>query len=156
MTNVGPTNSRPSALANPAGGLVADPASGFSIGRPKPFWGERLVWCASLSVPAAVSYRYQPSHPPEETCSFGMDFSFVVPFGVGLQSGSLAIFDNLATPVAADADWVKGPVVVRGRAIYAVLGGGVAGTDYRLVWTAVDNQGSTWPRTVLCLCAETS
>ena len=155
MTVVGPANSWSSALVDPRAGLVADP-SGFAIGFAKPSWGERLIWCSSLSVPNAVSYRYQPSHPSLETCNFGLDFSFLVPFGVGLNSGSLAIFTNLATPVAADADWVKGPVVVRGRALYASLGGGVAGTDYQLRWIARDNQGSIWPRTVLCLCSETS
>ena len=155
MSDVRPTNARQSALIDPAANLIADP-SGFSVGVNKPFWGERLLWCASLSAPSAVSHRYQPSHPPQETCNFGIDFSPVVPFGVGLQSGSISIFANLATPVAADADWVKGPVVVRGRAIYALLGGGVAGTDYQLRWTAVDNQGNTWPRTALCLCAQTS
>jgi hypothetical protein len=103
-----------------------------------------------------LSKRYLPEHPPAESCSFGVDFSFVIPFGVGISSGSLAIFTNLATPVPADADWVKGPVMVQGRAIYALLSGGVAGTDYQLVWTATDTQGNIWPRTTLCLCAETS
>ena len=103
-----------------------------------------------------ISKRYSPEHPPGESCSFGLDYSFVIPVGVGVESGTLAIFTNVANPAPADADWVKGPVTVRGRAIYANLGGGVAGTDYRLVWTAVDSQGNTWPRTTLCLCADTS
>ena len=38
-----------------------------------------------------LSRRYNPEHPPGENCSFGVDLSFVVPPGVGLASGSLAI-----------------------------------------------------------------
>jgi hypothetical protein len=45
---------------------------------------------------------------------------------------------------------------VRGRALYAMLAGGVAGTDYQLKFTAVDTAGNTWPRTALVLCADTS
>jgi hypothetical protein len=103
-----------------------------------------------------LTKRYYPEHPPSEVCNFGMDYSFVIPFGVGIASGSLAIFNNLATPVAADADWTVQAVQVRGRAIYALLTGGVPGTDYQLQWTAVDTQGNVWPRTALILCAETS
>ena len=103
-----------------------------------------------------LSRRFTPEHPPGENCSFGIDFSFIVPPGVGLTSGSLAIFTNTASPVPADADWIKGPVVVRGRALYAMLSGGVAGRDYQLKFTALDTAGNTWPRTALVLCADTS
>ena len=103
-----------------------------------------------------VSRRYIPEHPPGESCAFGYDYSFIIPVGVAIQSGALAIQTNTANPQAADSDWQKGPVNVRGRAIFANLSGGVAGTDYQLVWTAVDTQGNRWPRTALVLCAETS
>ena len=103
-----------------------------------------------------LSRRFTPEHPPGESCNFGIDFSFIVPPGVGLSSGSLAIFTNSAVPVPADADWQKGAVNVRGRALYAMLSGGVAGTDYQLKFTAVDTAGNTWPRTALVLCADTS
>ena len=103
-----------------------------------------------------LSRRFTPEHPPGENCSFGIDFSFVVPPGVGLSSGALSIFTNTAAPVPADGDWIKGPVNVRGRALYAMLSGGVAGTDYQLKFTAVDTAGNTWPRTALILCADTS
>lgn len=103
-----------------------------------------------------LSRRYTPEHPPGENCSFGVDFSFVIPPGVGLVSGTLAILTNTAAPIDATADWTIGAVTVRGRALYAMLTGGVAGTDYKLVWTANDTQGNVWPRTCLVLCAETS
>lgn len=103
-----------------------------------------------------LSRRYTPEHPPGEECNFGLDFSFVIPPGVGLVSGSLAILTNTAAPTDASADWTIGPVTVDGRALYAMLTGGVAGTDYQLKFTAVDTAGKTWPRTALVLCAETS
>lgn len=103
-----------------------------------------------------ISRRYSPEHPPGETCSFGLDYSFVVPVGVGIESGTLAILTNTAAPADASGDWTIGPVTVRGRAIYATLSGGVSGADYQLKWTAVDTQGNAWPRTTLVLCADTS
>ena len=103
-----------------------------------------------------ISRRYSPEHPPSESCSFGLDYSFVIPVGVGIESGTLSIFTNTADPQDASTDWKQGPVTVQGRAIYANLLGGVAGTDYQLRWTATDSQGNVWPRTTLVLCAETS
>jgi hypothetical protein len=103
-----------------------------------------------------LSRRYTPEHPPGEQCNFGLDYSFVIPPGVGISSGALAIFSNAVPPVAADADWTVGAVTVRGRAVYALLKGGIEGTDYQLRWTATDTQGNVWPRTTLILCAQTS
>jgi hypothetical protein len=103
-----------------------------------------------------ISRRYSPEHPPGESCNFGLDYSFIVPPGVGISSGSLSIFTNTVPPVAADTDWVKGVVTVRGRAIYANLSGGIEGKDYQLRWTAVDTEGNSFPRTTLVLCAQTS
>ena len=103
-----------------------------------------------------LSRRYDPPHPPGESCSFGLDFSFILPVGIGINSGSLAIFKNDATRAPADSDWTVGPVSVRGRAIYANLTGGVLGTDYQLTFTVTDTSGNVFPRTALVLCAETS
>jgi hypothetical protein len=103
-----------------------------------------------------LSRRYTPEHPPGEECNFGLDYSFILPPGVGLVRGSLEILTNTAAPVDASADWTIGAVMVRGRALYAMLAGGVAGTDYQLKWTALDTAGRTWPRTALVLCADTS
>lgn len=103
-----------------------------------------------------LSRRYTPEHPPQEECPFGLDYSFVIPPGVGITSGALSIFTNTVPPVAADADWVVGPVTVQGRTVYAVLSGGIEGKDYQLRWTAFDTQGNEWLRTTLVLCAQTS
>lgn len=103
-----------------------------------------------------LSRRFNPEHPPGENCKFGIDFSFIIPPGVGIASGTLAILTNGAVPVDASADWTIGPVMVRGRALYAMLTGGVPGTDYQLKFTATDTAGNKWPRVALVLCAETS
>ena len=103
----------------------------------------------------AISRRYSPEKPPGESSVFLLDFSEVIPQGVGIASGSLTIWTNTVAPVQS-ADWTIGPVGVRGRSLYANLAGGVEGVDYQLRWVAVDTSGSTWPRTALCLCAQTS
>ena len=154
LTHAWPANSRPGVVVDPAGRGLRDPSTQSFVGAPKPFWGERLLW--ALPMTQSGMQRYLPVHPPTESCDFGFDFSMVVPFGVGLTGGSLSIFTNLAVPVAADADWVKGPVAVRGRAVYALLSGGVGGTDYQLRWTVTDTAGNVWPRTALVLCGPTS
>ena len=104
----------------------------------------------------ALSRRYTPEKPPEEVCNFGMDFSFIVPPGIGLLSGELSIWTNEVAPVPADADWVVGDVMVLDRALYCNLGGGVEGVDYQLRWKATDTSGNVWPRVALVLCAQTS
>jgi hypothetical protein len=103
-----------------------------------------------------LSRRYTPEKAPGESSVFGMDFSYLIPVGVGISSGALAIATNTSPPVAADGDWTKGTVSVHDRTLYATLGGGKAGTDYQLTWTATDSNGNIWPRTALCLCALTS
>jgi hypothetical protein len=103
-----------------------------------------------------LSRRYTPEHPAGEACVFGLDFSAVIPPGVGIASGDLDIFTNTVPPNAADADWTKGPVSVQGRVLYATLAGGLDGTDYMLTWTATDTAGNVWPRTGLILVAATS
>ena len=103
-----------------------------------------------------LSRRYTPEHAPGESCSFGCDFSAIVPVGMGLASGTIRIFTNTANPVDVTADWIIGPIQVHGRALYAMLTGGVAGTDYQIQWTAVDTAGNVWPRTTLVLCGATS
>ena len=102
-----------------------------------------------------LSRRYTPEWAPGEKANLGLDFSYVVPRGVGIASGSLAAFTNAATP-AASSDFQIGPVTVRGRAIYATVSGGVAGRDYQMRWSATDTQGNVWPRVALMLCSLTS
>jgi len=102
-----------------------------------------------------LSRRYSPEHPPGEACRFGLDFSFIIPKGVGITTGELTIWTNTVAPVQS-SDFTIGPVEVRGRTIYAMLSGGVEGTDYQLRFIAHDTDGNVWPRTALVLCAQTS
>jgi hypothetical protein len=103
-----------------------------------------------------LSRRYTPEHPPQDNVLYGMDFSFILPPGVGISGGQLDIFWNIQPPVAADADWTKGEIFALGRALYCQLGGGTEGKDYQLRWEAWDSEGNTWQRTALVLCAQTS
>jgi hypothetical protein len=103
----------------------------------------------------ALSVRYQPPHPPGEACSFGLDFSMIIPMGVGIDSASLEIVTN-TNPVESQSDWTQGTVEIGGRQVYAQCSGGVEGTDYQFRWTALDSLGNTWIRTALVLCAQTS
>lgn len=104
-----------------------------------------------------LSRRYQPELAPGETCVMGMDFSYVIPPGVGITAGTLAFLSNTVPP-APTAALTAGPVSVQGRALYATVSAseGAAGNDFRLQWTATDTEGNTWPRTALVLCAPTS
>jgi hypothetical protein len=103
-----------------------------------------------------ISRRYMPEHPPGEKCNFGLDYSGVIPPGVGIQGTDLEIFTNTTPPLPADADWFKTPVTVSGRIIYCSLSGGIDGKDYQLRWTVTDTDGNIFPRTTLVLCAQTS
>lgn len=103
----------------------------------------------------SLSRRYLPSHAPGEDCVYGMDFSYVIPVGVGVQLAQLAIFTNTIPPVVS-TDLVVGPVTSKGRTVYSRVSGGVEGTDYQLRWNVVDTAGNIWPRTALVLCAQTS
>ena len=104
-----------------------------------------------------LSRRYTPEIVPGESCQIGLDYSFVIPPGVGITAGTLAIFTNTATPAASN-DLTIGTVTVRGRTLYAPINATAAalGKDYQLRWQATDSQGNVWPRTALLLCAQTS
>jgi hypothetical protein len=102
-----------------------------------------------------LSRRYTPEFPPGEKSNVAYDFSPIVPPGVGLASGTLAIWTNTVPPVLS-TDFTIGPVSVRGRALYASITGGVEGKDYQLRWQATDTDGNVWPRTGLLLCGQTS
>lgn len=102
----------------------------------------------------AIGNRYQPPHPAGESCMFALDYSFILPLGVGIAAADLEIVIN-TDPVQSQSDWNQGPVQILDRRVYSQCSGGVEGTDYQLRWTVTDTQGNTWPRTTLVLCAET-
>ena len=104
-----------------------------------------------------LSRRYTPEIVPGESCQIGMDFSFVIPPGVGINNGSVTIFTNTASP-AISSDLTMGEVTITGRTLYAPITATAAalGKDYQLRWIAYDSQGNIWPRTALLLCAQSS
>jgi hypothetical protein len=102
-----------------------------------------------------LSRRYTPEHAPGDQCIYGLDFSYLIPPGVGIASGALTIWTNTVAPVQS-SDFTIGAINIIGRTLYANLAGGVDGTDYQVRWKATDTSGNVWNRTALVLCAETS
>lgn len=118
--------------------------------------GERLVYALPTDVTGGnESKRYHPPHPPGENCIFGMDFSNVIPRGKGIAQATIQAQTNTVPP-AQSTDWTYGPIQVLHRALYCRLEGGVAGSDYRIMWTVTDSDGNVYPRVALLLCADTS
>lgn len=103
----------------------------------------------------AINNRYNPPHPAGQVLEYGLDFAAILPPGVTIADGRLAQFTNTVPPQPV-TDFTTSPVVLAGRRLYAQLGGGTAGTDYRLTWIATDSLGNIIYRTVLLLCASTS
>lgn len=154
MTTIGPANSRSIATVDQNGVALADASTNVIGIQRGAFNSGRVVW--ALPFGQSGLKRYLPDHDPSELCNFGMDFSFVVPYGVGLTTPALTILVNTANPSDGTADWVVGPLAVFGRTIYAQLSGGVVGTDYILRWSCSDTAGNNWVRNALVLCAHTS
>lgn len=102
-----------------------------------------------------LSRRYTPEHAPGDAYTYGMDFSYLIPPGVGIKAASLAVYLNTVAPVPTN-DFTVGAVSAVGRIAYARLAGGVDGTDYQIRWQATDTDNNIWNRTALVLCAETS
>jgi hypothetical protein len=106
-----------------------------------------------------LSRRYHPEMWPGEQSVFGMDFSTVIPPGVGVQSVTLIIQTNTNPPVATDAtDFIIGTVNWSDRTVYATIKslGPTSGKDYILIWTVNDTDGNLWIRAGLILVTYTS
>ena len=139
------------------GRAIFDPSTEDVAGRGLRTPIGRLVWALPLTVGTSALRRYQPSHPPGETCVFGMDFSALTPRWSILTMATLAIFTNTAVPASADSDWtVALAPAIWSRQVFVTLSGGVAGKDYRLIFTATDSDLNVWPRTGLILCSNMS
>jgi len=103
----------------------------------------------------SVNNRYQPSHPQGASALYALDYANILPPGVGITSGGIAVTLNTVPPTPTSELEVT-PAGVTGRRVFAQISGGVAGHDYRIVWVANDSLGNIWPRTCLLLCAATS
>jgi hypothetical protein len=156
-----PTNKSAPAQLEPwrftvdSGELAIGDSAGNLLGQP-PLFVHRLLY-ARRTNRMPISRRYTPELAPLEVSVFGMSFEYVIPRGVGIQSGTLEIVTNVV-PSELTTLVTAGPVTVQARTLYATLTAGfeAGGTDLRLIWTATDTDGNVWPRTALVLCAVTS
>lgn len=135
-------------LISPPVPAAAQPVEAVGVRRAVPI-ASRILW-------ASMSGRYQPSHPPGEICLFGMDFSFILPVGVGIRFAELNIFNNTFLSPDVSADWMIDPVTISGRRVWTRLAGGVEGQDYRLAWLVSDSNYNVYPRSALVLCSQTN
>jgi hypothetical protein len=102
-----------------------------------------------------INNRYLPSHPQGASAIYALDYSAILPPGVGIQSGGIAVALNTVPPTPT-TELTVAPAGVEGRRVLAQISGGVSGHDYRIEWVANDTVGGIWPRTCLLLCAATS
>jgi hypothetical protein len=118
-----------------------------------------------------ISRRYHPEWVPGEKNSIGMDFSTVIPPGIGLSECNLFIttpsgnnivdsstdFTGTGYKPAVGADAGYFTTSIADRIAYVPdLAGGTVGKDYRFSWNAIDTSGNEWLRSVQLLCSYTS
>lgn len=102
----------------------------------------------------AITRRYQPSWPSDESAWIGIDYAEVIPPGVILTAGTLIIAG--ITPPFAQDNFTLGPVTLIGRQAWCLISGGMTGIDYQCRWLCADSNGQIWSRVALLLCADTS
>jgi hypothetical protein len=151
-------SARPEIIVDNQGFRLADPRDGSLVGPvplPPPL---RLVHAVTTNTQSGLTRRYWPALAPGEIAVFGIDFSNVIPFGIGIASGTLFIVQNIVGATGPAIDVTAGAVSVQDRALYATVSAdaGASGTDYVLTWTATATDGKVYPRTALVLCAPTS
>jgi hypothetical protein len=150
-------------LVDGADFAVAD-SSGNLIGLNAALWVHRWL-AATRTNRMPISRRYTPETTPGEICTIGMDFSYVIPPGVGIASGTLTAYFNTVENQPSD-DFgtdtgglgVPQPALVHGRTLYKQIQtlDTAFGNDYQMAWFATDTDGNVWPRIGLLLCSNTS
>lgn len=103
----------------------------------------------------AVSGRYQPSHPAGQSAVYAVDFSAMLPPGIGLTMPAIQIQTNTVPPGLASGITTSGGGFA-GRRVWITITGGTNGQDYLITWTVSDTTGNLWVRTFTLLCARTS
>ena len=109
----------------------------------------------------ALSRRYHPEFAPGETSVIGMDFSTVIPPGVGITAVSPSLMLNIATPPvppADTADFLIQNVSWYDRTAYATLtlNNSALGKDFLLFWQVTDSSSNVHQRAAALLCTYTS
>jgi hypothetical protein len=115
-----------------------------------------------------VSRRYHPEWSPGDQGSIGMDFSALIPPGVGITFGALFILTttdadastdftaaNYVPAVGVDVGYFK--TAIADRIVYVPdLKGGIEPKDYQFQWEVTTSAGDLISRAVMLLCADTS
>ena len=104
----------------------------------------------------SLNNRYMPSHAVGDSCLYALDFSNILPLGVGFEGSVGFEVEYNTVPPTGQSDFTVGPPYFVGRRIYAQLSGGASAKDYRLTFTGGDSLGNTWSRSALLLCSATS
>lgn len=103
----------------------------------------------------AVSQRYKPSHPAGQSAVYAVDFSNILPPGMGLSQPGVVINTNTVPPGIATGITATGGGFA-GRMVWITIAGGISGTDYLITWTVSDSANNIWIITATLLCAATS
>jgi hypothetical protein len=147
---------RAATLVDQQGFMLVNPSDGSVIGIRSLPPGQRLVYALQTNTQSGLTRRYVPALSPGETAVFAIDYSAVIPLGVGIAAAQLGIFDRASSGPATELTW--GSVSWYDRTAYAeVTAANTAdGIDFLTLWTVTDTDGNIWPRTALLLCALTS
>jgi len=112
-----------------------------------------------------LSRRYTPEFAPGETSVIGMDFSYVIPPGVGIQNADVGLFLNAraaarGSPVSpADPnDYSISAASWLGRTLYATLTleHSALDKDFLVIWECLDFSFNHWSRSAMLMCTYTS
>ena len=146
-------SARPELLTDDHGRWVGDPA-GNVIGVDGPLVRRRIQF--ALPLDGLSGYRRYDNCWPADDAQLWMDFSALIPKGVGITSATLQFFSNTVPPAATSDFTTSGAILIDDRAVYTQVQGGVNGKDYQLLWTVNTSDDNVWKRTVLLLCANTT
>jgi hypothetical protein len=104
--------------------------------------------------------RYYPSHATEKTM-YGIDFSTLLPLGVGITDAWVTVYKNLNPWVwvndtygttSTPDELAVSDLLIRGRRVYVAVWNGVPGTDYVILWNISDTLTNDWQQATYVLC----
>lgn len=172
MTHLRHLSPRPRIVVDQDGVWLSD-KDGNVLGHGNAIAGRRVVYALPTNITGGnPSQRYRPPMAPGERSPVGMDFSNIVPVGVGIASCTLQIFTNTVPPVETDAGFEGSltadfatimtfgqpqQINIEDRFCWVWLNAlDQTATDYQFLFEALDNSNAAWTRTALLLCTVTS